>query len=57
MARQHSNRKLAWKLAGWLLSELLLSAVGLDDLADYGEFLAHQQLALVGPEIQMMQAR
>lgn len=42
MNRQNSQN---WglKLAGWLLAEVLLTIVGLDNLADYGEFVfAHQ---------------
>lgn len=41
--RQTQTQTIAWKLAAsvlfWLLSEIILNYVGLDNLADYSEFL------------------
>jgi hypothetical protein len=35
--------KMVIKLTVWLTAEILLSLVGLDNLADYGEFIASDQ--------------
>jgi hypothetical protein len=42
--------KLLVKVAVWLCAELALNLVGLDDLADYSEFLATNRLWLPAPE-------
>ena len=36
-------KKLWVKIIIWLGAEILLTAIGLDDLADYSEFLGHQK--------------
>jgi hypothetical protein len=36
--------KLFVKVAVWLCAELMLNFVGLDDLADYGEFIEQSHL-------------
>lgn len=36
-------KKLWLKIIIWLGAEILLTAIGLDDLADYSEFLGHQK--------------
>ena len=42
-------QKLWFKIILWLGAEILLTSIGLDDLADYSEFLCQQQeMALMG---------
>ena len=42
-------QKLWFKIILWLGAEILLTLIGLDDLADYSEFLCQQQeMALMG---------
>ena len=36
-------QKLWFKIILWLGAEILLTSIGLDDLADYSEFLCQQQ--------------
>ena len=38
-----NGQKLVLKLGAWVLSEIILNAVGLDDMADYSEFLQKAQ--------------
>ncbi len=39
-------KKLLTKLAIWLLAEILLNFLGLDNLADYGEFIFERSVTL-----------
>jgi hypothetical protein len=38
--------KLFFKVAAWLCAEVVLNFVGLDNLADYGEFIEQSHLWL-----------
>lgn len=37
-------KKLIFTVITWSMTEIILGIVGLDDLADYGEFVFHQTL-------------
>ncbi|MBD2313705.1 hypothetical protein H6G20_18720 [Desertifilum sp. FACHB-1129] len=37
-------KKLLFSLTIWLISEISLTLIGLDDLADYSEFICHQNV-------------
>ena len=39
-------KKLSTTVLFWLFSEILLNCLGLDNLADYGEFIGKQSLSL-----------
>ena len=39
-------KKLSTTILFWLFSEILLNFLGLDNLADYGEFIGKQNLSL-----------
>ena len=39
-------KKLAKTILFWLVSEMLLNFLGLDNLADYGEFMGNKHLNL-----------
>ncbi len=41
--------KMAAKLSVWLATEILLSLVGLDNLADYSEFIAGESVLFDRP--------
>ncbi|ERT08991.1 hypothetical protein M595_1051 [Lyngbya aestuarii BL J] len=40
-------KKLITKTLIWLLAELLLNLIGLDDLADYSEFLFERNVIIL----------
>ncbi|EAW35941.1 hypothetical protein [Lyngbya sp. PCC 8106] len=40
-------KKLITKTLIWLLAELLLNLIGLDDLADYSEFLFERDVIIL----------
>jgi hypothetical protein len=40
------SNKLVVKIATWLVAELLLNLSGLDNLADYGEFVFGQEIII-----------
>ncbi len=40
-------RKLITQILIWLLAELLLNFIGLDDLADYSEFLFERDVIIL----------
>ncbi|WAL61044.1 hypothetical protein [Thermocoleostomius sinensis] len=42
------RRNLFLKTATWLIAEVILNLVGLDNLADYSEFIFDQNLAASG---------
>lgn len=44
--------KMAAKLSVWVATEILLSLVGLDHLADYGEFMAGESSMLLDRPMQ-----
>ncbi|MBF2079012.1 MAG: hypothetical protein IGR76_10955 [Synechococcales cyanobacterium T60_A2020_003] len=48
-------QSLVWKVAIWLLAEVLLTSVGLDDLADYGEYTFKMRDLLPSQRISLMQ--
>lgn len=50
------GKKLVLKLGAWMLSEVVLNVVGLDDMADYSEFLQKAQdlTNAQGPQIVML---
>lgn len=31
-------QRLVWQISVWMIAEIVLSGLGIDDLADYGEF-------------------
>ncbi len=37
--KSHPMQKLFFKLMFWLVLEIILNLIGLDDLADYSEFI------------------
>jgi preprotein translocase subunit SecG len=41
-------KKLLVKTTLWLATEIILNVVGLDNLADYSEFIYEQDAALLG---------
>ncbi|MDJ0716544.1 MAG: hypothetical protein QNJ54_20410 [Prochloraceae cyanobacterium] len=42
-------QKLWVKIAVWLVAEILLTSIGLDELADYSEFLCqHKEVVSMG---------
>lgn len=49
-------QKLILKTATWLAAEIILSALGLDNLADYSEFLqqGHATLSIPAPVPQIV---
>ena len=40
-------QKLLVKIAIWLIIEILLTVLGIDDLADYSEFISEQKSILL----------
>ena len=42
-----SRQKLIAKIVIWLTAEILLSFLGLDDLADYSEFIYEKQIEIL----------
>ncbi len=48
------QKQLLLKILFWFASEILLNLAGLDDLADYSEFLAQTQSSIQGAQIQML---
>jgi hypothetical protein len=46
-----SWQKLSTKITIWLAAEVLLSLIGLDDLADYSEFILDQKGVVVSSNV------
>jgi len=40
-------KRLLWQSALWLSAEVLLTCIGLDDLADYGEYHVNSKQAAI----------
>lgn len=40
-------QKLVIKVTMWLMVEILLNILGLDNLADYGEFVFHREVTIL----------
>ncbi|MEW6497955.1 MAG: hypothetical protein AB1589_36465 [Cyanobacteriota bacterium] len=46
-------KKLCVKATIWLATEIVLNLLGLDNLADYSEFLFEKEVAFVTPQPQL----
>lgn len=49
--------KMAAKITVWLTAEILLNLVGLDNLADYGEFVSGEYLTSQRPFQMVLQSQ
>jgi hypothetical protein len=52
MRDQPSHKKLLGEITIWLVSEVVLTLTGLDDIANYSEFLLNQDLFHSQPTMQ-----
>lgn len=42
-----SKNKILFKIFVWLIAEIILNFVGLDDLADYSEYIFERNLVMI----------
>ena len=47
ITHKFSRQKLIAKILIWLTAEILLSCLGLDELADYGEFIYEKPIEIL----------
>lgn len=48
---RHLTKRLLPRLLFWLAAEILLNYAGIDDLADYSEFLFEKPIAVIAQNI------